>query len=255
MKTIWKLRGFMQESNMFSGGDAEHITEVPKMDPITYKSLANCFNPDVFYSLEKEDLLNIVEGLVDGYCSMNGVHAPKVEFRKFAGNGDKTTFGCYADGVDTLYLNEQFLNEFEKCKVTKDPYLPMRMMQTGLHEAKHKIQIANMNREPTNERDKKLAFRMNAALEMAKKGHSSFASYLSSIEEADARYSALKEMQEFAKTGILDDASKQMLEQLIREEEMLRQRAASKDIFKSKDFQLEDEDEPQMSLFNRDDVA
>ncbi|MBP3629888.1 MAG: hypothetical protein J6J23_00155 [Clostridia bacterium] len=255
MKTIWKLRGFMQDSNMFSGGDAEQVTHVPKMDPATYKGIIKCFNPDVFYSLEKEDILNLVEGLVDGYCSMNNVERPNVEFRKFAQQGNKKTFGCYADGVDTLYLNEEFLAEFERAKETKDPYLPIRLMQTGLHETRHKIQVANMNRQPENERDRQLAFKMNASLQMAQQGNPNFASYLSRIEEADARYVAIKEMENFARQGLLDESSKQMLAQLRQEELYLRQLSAQKELYKNKHFQLEDEDEPQMSLFTYDNAV
>lgn len=239
MKTIWKLRGFMQENNMFSGGNAEKVIHVPKMNPVTYKGIVKSFNPDVFYSLEKEDVLNLVEGLVDGYCSMNGVLAPQVQTGKFATSAGKTTLGTYADAVDTVYINEEILSKFDMCKKSKDPALPMRLMQISLHEARHKVQATNMNRDPENERDKKIAYAMNTSFNSAKEGNLDFASYLSTIEEADARYSALKTMQEYAESDLLDNSSKTALNALLKEEtEVFRRGSKNQSIYNSDVFRL-----------------
>ncbi len=239
MKSIWKLRGFMQENNMFSGGDAETITRVPKVNPKEYNGIVKCFNSDTFYSLQTEDILNLVEGLVDGYCASNGVAPPSVEARKFASGGGKTTLGTYADGVDTIFINKDLIEAVNKGRETKDPTIPMRILQTSIHEARHKVQVTNMNRTPTNERDRALAFQMNTSLQMAKNGEGGFAGYLSRIEEADARYSALMEMKRFADQGLLDESSKRTIQALYREEEQLRQRSADRSLYATKQFKLE----------------
>ena len=243
MKTIWKLRGFMQENNMFSGGDAEKVIGVPKMDPTTYKGIIQAFNPDVFYTLGKEDVLNLVEGLVDGYCSMNGVKGPTIEARSFASYGDKKTLGSYADSIDTLFINKELISAIDKGRETKDPTLPMRIMQTSLHDARHKIQVANMNRTPDNDRDKEIASKMNASLQMAVDGNESYASYLSRIEEADARYVALTEMQQFADKGLLDDKTKDTLDKLYAEEKRFREASADKRLYESSQFTLSNSSE------------
>lgn len=255
MKSIWKLRGFMQANNMFSGGDAENITRVPKFDPAEYNSIVKCFNPDIFYTLKNEDILNLVEGLVDGYCAMNGVSGPKVEARRFADSGNRITLGTYADGVDTMYLNKELLDAVNKGRASKDPSLPMRIAQTSLHEARHKIQVANMTRTPTSERDKALAFKMNTSLQMAKNGNSSFAGYLSRIEEADARYSAISEMKRLAEQGLLDPSTHKTLEQLYEEERQFRLRSADSTLYESEQFKLEPfrstaQHAPQSSLYS-----
>ena len=69
---------------------------------------------------------------------------------------------------------------------------------------------------------------------MAQQGNPNFASYLSRIEEADARYVAIKEMENFARQGLLDESSKQMLAQLRQEELYLRQLSAQKELYKNK---------------------
>ena len=96
-----------------------------------------------------------------------------------------------------------------------------------------------MTRTPTSERDKALAFKMNTSLQMAKNGNSSFAGYLSRIEEADARYSAISEMKRLAEQGLLDPSTHKTLEQLYEEERQFRLRSADSTLYESEQFKLE----------------
>lgn len=247
MKDVWNLRGIIGKSGLFSDDDASRFSHVPNISKAEYNNIARSFNPNVFYKMSESDIENALGGLVAGYCAMNRISAPHIEFREFADEPGKTTYGTYVSETDTIYMNRKMLYSVNQLRDSKDPMLPMRLVQTGIHEAEHKNQIANMVRGTNNDMQKQI----NASLMQNQSNHESFGSYLCRPEEAGARYAALKEISSFAKSGILDESTYESIKKLTEEEKRLRRLSNSSSIYSHYGLKGAElgEDEPKMSLF------
>lgn len=240
MKNVWNLRDIISKSGLFKDEDASRFSPVPNISKTEYNNIARSFNPDIFYNLSESDIENALCGLVSGYCAMNKISAPHIKFKEFADAPGKITYGTYVSETDTIYMNKKMLAQANQFRGSKDPTIPMRIIQTGIHEADHKRQLA-------------YAIQNNNTSQYSNSNYKSFGDYLSDPDEVIARYNALKSIQRFAQDGVLDESTYATIQKLIKEEEMLRQRSSSQGIYQN--YKLtssatqQASDEPEMSLF------
>ncbi len=200
------VQNFLGKNNLLNGNKAKTVAPVNKFNKDNYNSTIELFNPENFYSLDKDSVINLMNSLVTNYCAKNNTPAPTVETGTFAKPAEgKFVFGCNYTNTNTVVINEDLLKVFDQCKKKKDPTLPARIMQTCIHEAEHSVQ---------NHKGMKFCGKT--------KSSEDFLEYARQAEEVGARNAAIKEMKEFEASGLLSKDMQAKLSQFEAEESRLK---------------------------------
>ena len=182
---------------------------VPKYDENAIYNLASWFNPSKFYTLKPAQVLALLQEIADCYAERYRVTAPPIKTGKFEKtSANLITYGAYYPSLDEVRLNEDVLNRFNAAKRTGDDELPIKLLQTVIHETKHAVQMKtgmldSLNNGRLNSGDKfdllKKAFSRKSSQ------RTEFIEYLQRAEEVDARNSAMKMINELYERGCLNE--------------------------------------------------
>ena len=106
------------------------------------KQLLNLINKDFYdYISTKEDFINYATNIYQKACLSMGQNMPigKVCIAKLA----ERVYGSFNQLNNVMYFDEKPFECFDLCKLQKNTFLPYRVAQTALHEARHYAQHNN----------------------------------------------------------------------------------------------------------------
>lgn len=195
-----KVKAFLNNNNKLNGNRAKSIDPCLSFDKTGYQTIANNFNPDNFYELGKDDVINLMVRLSSVYCEQNETPPPTFTTGNFEPlPNNKITMGANYPATNTVVFNQAAIDKFDDFKKTKDPRYPLLLMETALHEAHHSVQensgmLENTNHEKVSSKE-------------------DFNKYESQPEEVDARKYSRATIQQMANSGILSPELKRAFEQ------------------------------------------
>lgn len=207
------IQKFLGVNNRLSGNKAKRIDPIVSFNKMGYSTIAEQFKPDNFYSLDKNDIINLLNNLTSEYCRQCNATPPLVSAGTFlpCEEKGKVTYGANYPSTNTVVFNEAVIDKgLDKFKDNKDPRFPLKLMQTALHEAHHTVQ----NESKTNEDHK--------ATDMS--GAKNYLEYAKNADEVDARRTALKMLEKMKQEGLLDKSMEKEVERLKQEEASLQEK-------------------------------
>lgn len=195
-----KVKNFLNNNNKLNGNRAKKIDPCLSFNKVGYQTIASNFNPDNFYNLDKDDVINLMVRLTTVYCEQNGAEPPVCETGHFESLPDnKITLGANYPATNTIVFNQAVIDRFDNFKKTKDPRYPLLLMETALHEAHHTVQTNNGTFENFN--SGKIST------------NDDFKRYENLPEEVDARHSSRETLRQMADAGLLSPELKKVYEQ------------------------------------------
>lgn len=207
------IQKFLGVNNRLSGNKAKRIDPIVSFNKMGYSTIAEQFKPDNFYSLDKNDIINLLNNLTSEYCRQCNATPPLVSAGTFlpCEEKGKVTYGANYPSTNTVVFNEAVIDKgLDKFKDSKDPRFPLKLMQTALHEAHHTVQ----NESKTNEDHK--------ATDMS--GAKNYLEYAKNADEVDARRTSLKMLEKMKQEGLLDKSMEKEVERLKQEEASLQEK-------------------------------
>lgn len=207
------IQKFLGVNNRLSGNKAKRIDPIVSFNKMGYSTIAEQFKPDNFYSLDKNDIINLLNNLTSEYCRQCNATPPLVSAGTFlpCEEKGKVTYGANYPSTNTVVFNEDVINKgLNKFKDSKDPRFPLRLMQTALHEAHHTVQNESRTNEERNNTDML--------------GAENYLEYAKNADEVDARRTALKMLEKMKQEGLLDKSIGKEVEKLKQEEASLQEK-------------------------------
>ncbi len=207
------IQKFLGVNNRLSGNKAKRIDPIVSFNKMGYSTIAEQFKPDNFYSLDKNDIINLLNNLTSEYCRQCNATPPLVSAGQFlpCEENGKVTYGANYPSTNTVVFNEDVINKgLNKFKDSKDPRFPLRLMQTALHEAHHTIQNESRTNEERNNTDML--------------GAKNYLEYAKNADEVDARRTAIKMLEKMKEEGLLDKSIGKEVEKLKQEEASLQEK-------------------------------
>lgn len=207
------IQKFLGVNNRLSGNKAKRIDPIISFNKMGYSTIAEQFKPDNFYSLDKNDIINLLNNLTSEYCRQCNATPPLVSAGTFlpCEEKGKVTYGANYPSTNTVVFNEDVINKgLNKFKDSKDPRFPLRLMQTALHEAHHTVQNESQTNEERNNTDML--------------GAENYLEYAKNADEVDARRTALKMLEKMKQEGLLDKSIGKEVEKLKQEEASLQEK-------------------------------
>lgn len=83
----------------------------------------------------KDQFIDYITSIFYKTCLINGMSTKLSAV--FVTNLQKKDYAIFSHMTNKLYLNKRFFDLFDKCKKRNNLFLPFRMIQTALHEARH----------------------------------------------------------------------------------------------------------------------
>ena len=181
----------VQQLSGFS--DVPEITiDVSSFEHLTDEKLFEYYNADKFYKLSKQEQQALLQTSVNRYLDASGVsRIPVVLDRKMALNDRFVEYGNYKPNHKTIYLNDNLFNNIDQND--GNAFLPLKLLSTVIHEARHHVQFSKFNSNPTNNVEQLIQKSMQQS-----QASLSFKEYLSQADELDARNAALEYMRNAA---------------------------------------------------------
>ena len=92
---------------------------------------------DNFYEkvTTEDQFIDYITSIFYKTCLINGMSTNLSSV--FVANLQQKDYALFSHVTNKLYLNKRFFDLFDECKKEKNLFLPFRMIQTALHEARH----------------------------------------------------------------------------------------------------------------------
>ena len=171
-------------------------TETPKIDPgkfekLSKKELLSYFVAEKFYSLSNHERMQLFQCVANKYLESQGVSTCAVLFEDMKLSEHSIEFGCYSPSRGAILINSHLLESIEN--MDKNPMLPLQILSTIIHEARHRVQFEKFDDMPTTDDEKAIQDSLSSCQE-----NMTFGQYLAEADEIDARNAALVFMREMA---------------------------------------------------------
>ena len=182
----------------------EHLpTKKPEINITEFKELSttelvSLFKAENFYKLSKDQVNALFQAVANDYLIKNGVEPCAVELTNLTLTNSMVCYGEYNPNTGVISLNKNLLDKFDYAKALNDQYFPYQMLTTIIHEASHRIQFANIDKDDSSAKH----YLISNALKKPQ-SFKDFSEYLSSADELDARNSALSYLRE--NIDLIDD--------------------------------------------------
>ena len=172
------------------------LKDVYGFDQLSFNELQAMFAPSNFYKLDAEQIPYLSQALVNKYLEANNVETCKVDAVNMPSSKDSIIYGAYLPNLGVININKRYFTNFDAAKSGLNPVLPLKLMSTLLHEAQHRVQFANLDKDNLSAREelvKQSILRPTCKdyLENENAIANSYAEYLSEPDEVDARNAAL----------------------------------------------------------------
>ncbi|MBQ8468382.1 MAG: hypothetical protein IJ542_01350 [Clostridia bacterium] len=167
--------------------------DTSKFDGLSQEELMACFKPDYFYSLSKDEQLSLYQTCTNRYLLSQGVSPCAIVLEDMALNDRTIEFGCYRPNRGAIYLNKNLFDNIFELAGALNPFFPLKLLETVIHEARHRVQFAMFESNPSNAAEREIQLSM-----MHSQSNMSYAQYLAEADELDARNAALAYMREGA---------------------------------------------------------
>lgn len=169
------------------------VLDTRSLDNLSRNQLVSMFKPNVFYSLSDRQKQVLFQAVANNFLLANGVSPCAVELVNLPHDSKSVCFGEYVPAKGTIYLNSHLLSAMDAMYEEGNTALPYKILSTIIHEAQHRVQFMNFDKQPRTE-----AERLLKASLIHPNASKSFADYLSEPDEIDARNTALAYIRECA---------------------------------------------------------
>ena len=169
----------------------------PKFSSLSRKELVAYFAPEMFYSLSKQEVAQLLQAVANDYCKANGIGACPVDFAKLKTTEKSVVMGEYSPAGAKIEMNNRFLENWDEFRSSGNAFMPYQLLSTVIHEAQHHVQAQTLDKRDSELSQKERL--VKKALIEPQSGD--FADYLTSPEELDARDCALGYLEECAKNA------------------------------------------------------
>jgi len=174
--------------------------DTSEFDGKSREELLEYFKPDVFYGLSALQQQALYQACVNEYLRSEGVDTCAVIFEDMKLDDQSIVFGQYRPNHGAIYLNRRLFENIAELGGALNPFFPLRLLQTAIHEARHRVQFMRFGHNPTTPSEREIQASMTHD-----QGRLSYAEYLSEADELDARNAALGYLREAAeRTGNQD---------------------------------------------------
>lgn len=173
-------------------------TKSPRIDTsslngLSRTQLVEMFDPEVFYSLSDKQRETLYQAVVNDYLIEQGVPPCAVELGNLPIGKNQICFGQYDPARGKIELNKHLFDNIDELSNVSNAHLPYHILSTLIHEAHHRVQFMNIDKEPKSEADKLVK---NSLVEP--QAGKSFKDYLAEPDEVDARNASLAYLRECA---------------------------------------------------------
>lgn len=166
----------------------EITIDTSKFEKFTDKQLFEFYKTDKFYKLSKEDQMALLQTSVNRYLDAAGVERVPISLDYGMTLDDRfVEYGNYKPSHQTIFLNGNLFNNVEQNE--GNIFLPLKLLSTVVHEARHHIQFSKFQFSPANKVEELIQKSMQQS-----QANLSFKEYLAAPDELDARNAALEFM-------------------------------------------------------------
>lgn len=204
--------------NGYKGAEPNPIN-VGEFDKLSRDELVAMFDANKFYELSEEQRKMLYQAVINDYCRENGVKTATLSIDNLPMDSNSICYGEYSPSQSKITLNKTVLDCIKQAEVSKNPYLPYKILTTLVHESQHRVQFENYNNPPTE----KLYKVLSNMKQNEKYPYKSSVDYLTSYEELDARDCALGYIKS-AVANSQDPKLKKFYNTLLHEERSNRKR-------------------------------
>lgn len=167
--------------------------DTSSLDGLSRKQLVEMFDPKIFYSLSDKQRETLYQAVVNDYLIEQGVPPCAVELGNLPIGKNQICFGQYDPARGKIELNNHLFDNIDELSNVSNAHLPYQILSTLIHEAHHRVQFMNIDKEPTSEADKLVK---NSLVEP--QAGKSYNDYLAEPDEVDARNASLAYLRECA---------------------------------------------------------
>ena len=161
--------------------------DVGEFGSLSRKELVSMFSPSVFYNLNEQQIMQLLQATANEYAASNGAFACQVKMAGLSAPNGGVALGEYNPSEQTIEINSSFISRLKDFKDAGNAYAPYQLLSTLIHETQHHVQTTNLNKK-----DSQLSSREKlACYALSEPNSNNYGEYLISPDELDARDCAL----------------------------------------------------------------
>jgi len=180
----------------------EPFVNTKKFDKLSDSEILEMFAADKFYNLSKTQIHALLQSVANRYLASHGVSPCTVSLEDLTLNSNSICFGEYCPNIGAININNKLLDNLENCQNVRDQYLPYKLLETTIHEARHRVQFSKLGNNNLNAKEQYISESLYHNQDLL-----TFSQYLAEPDELDARNAALEFFKNAALTGVKNSDS------------------------------------------------
>ena len=192
----------------------KHETSTP-FDCYSKDELISFFNAKTLSTLTQSEIAELCQSLSSAYAKEHNTAPALVQVAHYKDPAGKITYGTYYAGSNKIGINETLLKNLAN---GGNDYEAMKLLQAVLHESHHGVQFNNIGKMLASDSKETVVADLLALTENENQSNKTYQEYLWQVEEIDARFSALKEINIARKKGLLSDNCSEIVDRLNKDE-------------------------------------